>query len=344
MEFRSLGRSGLKVPILSFGTATFGGSNEFFKAWGNTQVAEAKKLVDICLEANLNLFDTSNSYSDGKSEEILGEALKGRRKDVLISTKASIPIGEGPNDYGSSRTHLIRACEESLRRLGTDYIDLYHMHIFDGRTPIEETLRALDDLVTSGKIRYIACSNFSGWHLMKSLAISEKNSWSRYVAHQTYYSLVGRELEWELMPLAQDQGVGTIVWSPLAGGALTGKIRRNTPAPKNSRVGTMDFVPFDKERLFVILDALDEIAKECNRPVAQVALNWVLYRPTVASVIIGARTAEQLKDNLGVLQWRLTEDQVKRLDAVSEAPKTYPYWLQDFFPDINPSPLRQQNR
>ncbi|MGA8674510.1 MAG: aldo/keto reductase, partial [Candidatus Acidiferrales bacterium] len=224
MEFRTLGRSGLKVPVLSLGTGTFGGANEFFRAWGNTGVEEATRLVDICLEAGLNMFDTADIYSDGESEKVLGAAIAGRRDKVLISTKATFKTGSGPNEVGSSRYHLIQACEASLRRLKTDYIDLYQMHGFDALTPVEETLSALNDLVHSGKVRYIGCSNFSGWHLMKSLDVSERYGWARYVAHQAYYSLVGREYEWELMPLGLDQGVGCVVWSPLGWGRLTGKI------------------------------------------------------------------------------------------------------------------------
>src|ERR1700716_665457 len=236
MEFRQLGHSGLKVPVFSFGTGTFGGGNEFFKAWGSSDVAEATRFVNVCLEAGLNMFDTADIYSYGMAEEILGKAIAGRRGDLLISTKATFRFGTGPNDVGSSRYHLLRACEDSLRRLGTDYIDIYHLHGFDALTPIEETLRTLENLVQSGKVRYIACSNFSGWHLMKSLAISEKYGWSSYVAHQAYYSLIGREFEWELMPLGLDQKVATIVWSPLGWGRLTGKIRRNQPLPKVSRL------------------------------------------------------------------------------------------------------------
>src|ERR1700712_1933092 len=236
MEFRQLGGSGLKVPALSFGTGTFGGSGELFRAWGSTDVAEATRLVDICLEAGLNMFDSADIYSNGLAEEILGQAIKGRRESVLISTKATFRSGDGPNDVGSSRYHLTRAVEAALRRLGTDYIDLFQLHAFDALSPIEETLQTLDDLVRAGKIRYIGCSNFSGWHLMKSLAISEKYGLARHVAHQVYYSLVGRDYEWELMPLGLDQKVGTVVWSPLGWGRLTGKIRRGQPLPVTSRL------------------------------------------------------------------------------------------------------------
>lgn len=330
MEYRKLGDSGLRVPVLSFGTATFGGTTDFFKAWGTTQVAEAKRLVDVCLDAGVTLFDTANSYSDGASEDILGQAVEGKRDRVLLSTKAAFPTGgKGPNDYGSSRSYLISSVEKSLKRLRTDYIDLYHIHAFDAHTPIEETLQALNDLVTSGKIRYIACSNFSGWHLMKSMSISDRNGWARYAGHQVYYSLVGRELEWELMPAAHDQGVGTIVWSPLAGGALTGKIRRDKPAPKDSRIGTREFVQYQDDVLYRVIDACDEISKETGKTIAQISLNWLLQRPTVATLVIGARNEEQLKQNLGAIGWQLTPAQMAKLDAASAVKPVYPYWHQD---------------
>lgn len=334
MEYRQLGKSGLRVPVLSFGTATFGGNNEFFKSWGNTQVSEAKRLVDICLDAGINFFDTANGYSNGAAEEILGQAIEGKRNQVLISTKCTFPTGVGANDYGSSRYHVLRSCEESLKRLHLDHIDVYHMHGFDGTTPVEETLSALESLVQSGKIRYIACSNFSGWHLMKSLSISEKNGWSRYIAHQAYYSLVGREYEWELMPLGQDQGVGTIVWSPLAGGALTGKIRRNKPAPKDSRIGVREFVPYDAEKLYNVIDALDEVSEETGKTIAQVALNWLLQRPTISTLIVGARNEEQLKQNLGAAGWNLNSEQMNKLNKASETKMIYPYWHQSWFPQL----------
>ena len=341
MEFRQLGRSGLRVPILSFGTATFGGGSDFYRAWGNTDVAEARRLVDICVDAGVTLFDTANSYSTGRAEEILGAAIAGRRRDLLIATKATFPLSAAPNDAGSSRHFLMRACEDSLRRLGTDHVDLYYMHGFDENTPVEETLRALDDLVSSGKVRYIACSNFSGWHLMKSLGIAERYGWSRYVAHQAYYSLVSREYEWELMPLAIDQGVGTVVWSPLAGGALTGKVRRGEPVPSGPRVGQLGLDRAgDLERLYDIVDVLEEIARDVGRTVPQVALNWVLSRPTVASVVIGARDDEQLRQNLSVVEWTLDPAHVARLDAVSERRPIYPYWHQRLNPRLNTPPVR----
>ncbi|HEX8249409.1 MAG TPA: aldo/keto reductase [Pyrinomonadaceae bacterium] len=341
MEHRQLGGSGLKIPVLSFGTATFGGGNEFFKAWGSTQIDEATRMVDLCLEAGVNFFDTANGYSDGLAEEILGKALGGRRDKVFISTKATFPVGEGANDYGSSRFHLIKACEDSLRRLNTDYIDVYYMHGFDALTPVEETLRALDDLMQSGKIRYIACSNFSGWHLMKSLAISEKYGWTRYVAHQVAYSLLNREYEWELMPLALDQQVGAVIWGGLASGRLSGKVRRHQPAPENSRIakgGTLGpAVP--KEFLFNLVDVLDAVAAETEKTVAQVALNWLLQRPSVASIVIGARDEEQLKQNLEAVGWNLTKEQIARLDKASATTPVYPYWHQRGFPQLMPPPV-----
>jgi aryl-alcohol dehydrogenase-like predicted oxidoreductase len=341
MEFRHLGGSGFKVPVLSLGTATFGGGPGF-TAWGTNGVKEATRLVDLSLDAGLNLFDTADVYSDGLAEEILGGAIKGRRDRVIISTKATFRSGPGPNDVGSSRYHLIQACEASLRRLGIETIDLYQLHGFDALTPVEEALHALDDLVRSGKIRYIGCSNFSGWHLMKSLAVSEKYGLARYVAHQAYYSLIGREYEWELMPLALDQKVGTVVWSPLGMGRLGGKVRRGQTLPKVSRLndpGTLKVVPpAEDERVFRVVDALDAIAQETGRSVAQIALNWVVRRPGVSTVIIGARDEEQLRQNLGAVGWNLTPAQTARLDAASTVTRIYPYWHQAQFAERNPFP------
>lgn len=341
MEFRQLGYSGLKVPVLSFGAGTFGGGNEFFQAWGNTDVAEATRLVDICLEAGVNFFDTADIYSNGLSEEILGKAIGKRRDQVLISTKATFPMSNGPNDVGSSRYHLVKSCDASLRRLRTDYIDIYHMHGFDALTPVDEALSTLNKLVESGKVRYIGCSNFSGWHLMKSLNQSDKFGWSRYVSHQAYYSLIGREYEWELMPLALDQRVGTMVWSPLGWGRLTGKIRRGQPLPEISRLPkTADKgPPVADEYLYQVVDALDLVAKETGKSVPQIALNWLLQRPTVANVIIGARDEKQLKQNLGSVGWNLSKEQIAKLDAASEVTPIYPYWHQRQFADLNPSPI-----
>jgi len=341
MEYRQLGGSGLRVPVLGFGTATFGGGNEFFKAWGSTQVEEATRLIDVCLDAGVNLFDTANVYSTGISEQIFGKAIKSKRNQILISTKASFPMSNAVNDYGSSRIHLVKACEESLKRMEIDHIDIYHMHGFDANTPVEETLNALNNLVQSGKVRYIACSNFSGWHLMKSLSVSERYGWSKYIAHQAYYSLVNREFEWELMPLGVDQHVGTIVWSPLAGGLLSGKYRRDLPAP-NARVSQGGSpVPgevFSKDLLYRITDALDEVAKETGKTIVQVALNWLLRRPTVDNIIFGARNEEQLKQNLGAVGWSLTLAHVKKLDAASDVTPIYPYWHQRQHSVLNAAP------
>ena len=341
MEYRQLGASGLQVPALTFGTGTFGGGNEFFKAWGASDVAEAKRLVDICLEAGVTMFDSADGYSNGLAEEILGQAIKGRRDSVLISTKGSFRRGPGPNDLGSSRHHLTKAINASLQRLGTDYIDLYQLHSFDAMTPVEEALRTLDDFVRAGKIRYVGCSNFSGWHLMKSLACSEKYGLPRYVAHQAYYSLIGRDYEWELMPLGIDQKVSAVVWSPLGWGRLTGKIRRGQPLPNVSRARSelaMSRAPqVSDEHLYKVVDALDAVAKETGKTVAQIALNWLLQRPTVATVIVGARTEEQLKQNLGAVGWKLTADQIAKLDAASTVQRAYPYWHQlTTFIDRNP--------
>jgi aryl-alcohol dehydrogenase-like predicted oxidoreductase len=343
MEYRPLGGSGFRVPALSLGTGTFGGGTELFNAWGATDVAGAARMVDLCLEAGLNMFDSADIYSMGMAEEILGAAIKGRRELVIISTKATFRSGEGPNDIGSSRYHLTRAVDAALRRLGTDYIDLFQLHGFDAMTPVEEALGTLDGLVRAGKIRYIGCSNFSGWHLMKSLAVSDRYGLCRYVAHQAYYSLVSRDYEWELMPLALDQHVGAVVWSPLGWGRLTGKIRRGQSLPEVSRrrnekaneIGP----PVPDEHVYRIVDAIDDVAAETGKSVPQIALNWLLQRPTVSTVIIGARTEEQLKENLGAVGWNLTPDQVARLDAASAATPAYPYWHQRLFAERNPGPV-----
>jgi aryl-alcohol dehydrogenase-like predicted oxidoreductase len=341
MDYRQLGCSGLKVSALSFGAATFGGGNEFFKAWGSSDVAEAARLVDVCLDAGVNLFDVADVYSRGLAEQVLGKAIAGKRNRLLISTKATFRMGEGPNELGSSRLHLLESVDASLKRLGVDHIDIYHMHGFDATTPVEETLDTLNTLVRSGKIRYIACSNFSGWHLMKSLAVSERYGWSRYVAHQVYYSLVGREYEWELMPLGLDQRVSALVWSPLGYGRLTGRVRRGQPLPETSRLHkTADMgPPVDDEYLYKVVDALDAVAIETGKTVPQVALNWLLQRPTVASVIVGARNEEQLKQNLVAAEWALTAEQVKKLDAASAVTPIYPYWHQRQFAERTPIPV-----
>lgn len=341
MEYRQLGRSGLKVPELCFGAGTLGTSGEFFEAWGKTSEDEARKLIDICMEAGLNFFDTADVYSDGGSEIALGKALSHlKREDVLISTKATFRLGTGPNDVGSSRYHLTQSLERSLKRLGTDYIDVYHLHAFDATTPVEETLNTLDKMVREGKVRYVACSNFSGWHLMKSLSVSERYGWAKYVGHQVYYSLIGRDYEWELMPLALDQGVGALVWSPLGWGRLTGKIRRGTGIPKESRLNAKVVVDNgprpDDEYMFRVIDAIDEVAAETGKTVPQIALNWLLGRPTVSTLIIGARNEEQLRGNLAAVGWKLTAEQIAKLDAASEVSLAYPYWHQRQFEERNP--------
>ncbi len=344
MEYRLLGGSGLKVPVLSFGAGTFGGGTEFFDAWGASgDLAQARRLVDICLEAGVNLFDTADVYSDGRSEEVLAKALEGKRHDALISTKATFRMDKAkdPNDAGSSRYHLRRSLEGSLRRLNTDYVDIYHLHGFDALTPVEEVLDTLTTFVREGKVRYIACSNFSGWHLMKSLAVADRYGWTRYVAHQVYYSLVGREYEWELMPLGLDQKLGALVWSPLGWGRLTGKLRRGQPLPEVSRLHkTAEFGPqVDEEYLYAVVDALDAVATETGKSIPQIALNWLLQRPTVSSVILGARNEEQLRQNLGSEGWNLTKEQMATLDKASNRTAVYPYWHQHSFPERNPKPV-----
>jgi aryl-alcohol dehydrogenase-like predicted oxidoreductase len=340
MDYRLVGSAGLKVSSLCFGTGTLGGGTEFFKAWGSTGVEEARRLVGLCLDAGINLFDTADVYSDGLSEEVFGQAIQGRRHELLISSKATFRFGKGPNDAGSSRYHLIQACEGSLKRLGTDHIDIYHMHGFDALTPIDEVLYTLDTLVRSGKVRYIACSNFSGWHLMKSLSISERHGWAKYVSHQVYYSLVGRDYECELMPLALDQNLGAMVWSPLGWGRLTGRIRRGQPLPKVSRLHATAEIgpPVPEEVLHKVVDAIDGVAKETGKTVPQIALNWLLRKPTVSTIVFGARNEEQLKENIGAEGWRLTPDQVSKLDEASAALIPYPYWHQRQFAERNPPP------
>jgi len=344
MDYRPLGKSGLKVPVLSFGAGTFGGSGPLFSNWGTSDAAEARRLVDICLEAGVNLFDTADVYSDGASEEVLGAAVKGRRDAVLISTKTSLPVGNGPNDSGSSRFRLIRAVESALHRLQTDYIDILQLHAFDAGTPVEEVLSTLDMLVCAGKVRYVGVSNFSGWQIMKSLAAAERHGWPRYVANQVYYSLVGRDYEWDLMPLGADQGLGALVWSPLGWGRLTGKIRRGAPLPEGSRLHTTESFapPVDSERLYRVVDALDAVAGETGKTVPQVALNWLLQRPTVSSVIVGARNEEQLRQNLDAVGWNLTQEQITTLDRASAVAAPYPYYpyhQQEGFARLNPPML-----
>jgi aryl-alcohol dehydrogenase-like predicted oxidoreductase len=341
MDYRLLGRSGFKVPALTFGTGTFGGKGEFFKAWGDTDAKEATRLVDICLDAGVTMFDSADVYSAGASEEILGAAIKARRNKLLISTKFTFRIGEDANDVGASRFHILNATDAALKRLGTDHIDLVQLHGFDAQTPPEETLATFDTLIRAGKIRYIGVSNWSGWHLMKSLATSEKYGFPRYVAHQAYYSLIGRDYEWELMPLALDQGVGCVVWSPLGWGRLTGKIRRGQPLPKQSRLhdAAAGGPQMDDDYLYRVVDALDAVAEETGKTVPQIALNWLLQRPSVATVVIGARNEEQLRANLGAVGWTLTPEQVAKLNQASTQRPIYPYWHQQQFTERNPFPV-----
>jgi aryl-alcohol dehydrogenase-like predicted oxidoreductase len=341
MDYRQLGASGLKVPVLTFGTGTFGGKSDFFNAWGSTDENGARRIVDICLDAGVVMFDSADVYSGGEAERVLGSAIKGRRDKVLVSTKATFRFSPTPNDVGSSRFHLIAAVEGSLKRLGTDYIDLYQLHGFDAQTPVQETVSALDDLVRAGKIRYTGVSNFSGWHLMKSLAVADRYGYARYVANQAYYSLIGRHYEWELMPLGLDQGVGAVVWSPLGWGRLTGKIRRGAKLPEVSRLHktAADGPQVSDDYLYKVVDALDAVAAETGKSVPQIALNWLLQRPTVSTVIIGARDEKQLKENLGTVGWSLTSEQVAKLDKASEEPLAYPYWHQRGFTERNPPPV-----
>jgi len=333
MRMRYLGKTGIKVSELCFGTMTFGGRS-FFKHIGGLGQKEATTLVDMSLEAGINFFDTADVYSEGLSEEILGKALGPRRKDIILATKVRLPMGPGPNDVGLSRHHIIEGCHASLKRLGTDYIDLYQVHNFDPDTPLEETMRALDDLVRQGKVRYIGCSNFSGWQLMKAMAISDKRGWERFVTLQALYSLLARELENELVPLCLDQGLGILVWSPLSGGFLSGKYRRGKPQPKGTRLSGPQprFQPFDEEKGFDIVEALDKIAKAHKATVAQAALNYLLAKEGVSSVIIGARTPEQLTDNLKTTDWEMSAEEVSRLDEMSQPLPLYPYWMQNMPP------------
>lgn len=327
MDYRQLGSSGLRVPALSFGTGTFGGKGPLFSAWGQSDAREARRLIDICLEAGVTLFDTADVYSNGASEEILGEALRGRREDVLISTKTGLPMGDGPQDWGASRARLIRAVEASLKRLGTDHIDLLQLHAFDASTPVDELMGTLALLIEQGKLRYAGVSNYPGWQLMKAQGAADRHGWPRLVAHQVYYSLIGRAYEDELMPVGLDQGIGALVWSPLGWGRLTGRIGRNRPVPEGSRLHeTEQFAPpVESEHLYRVIDAIEAIAAETGRSVPQIALNWLLQRPTVSSVIIGARNEEQLRQNLGAVGWSLTSQQIAALDAASEVLPPYPH-------------------
>lgn len=333
MEHRRLGASGLRVPLLSFGTATFGGGNDFFRAWGSTDAGGASNLIDTCLDYGVTLFDTADSYSGGLAETILGEAIRGKRDRLLISSKVTLPMGDGPNDYGGSRQHLLKAVDASLKRLGVDHLDLLQLHGPDYNTPVEETVSTLDRLVQAGKVRYVGASNFSGWHLMKSLAAADRLCMTRYCAHQAYYSLIGRDYEWELMRLGIDQGVGCVVWSPLGWGKLTGKIRRDQSPLPGTRAHDLGKIGphVDQERLYRTVDALDQVAAETGRTIPQVALNWLLGRPTVATVIIGARNQSQLVENIGAAGWSLSAEQSALLEAASHVEPPYPYSHQRRF-------------
>jgi len=329
MEYRLLGRSGLKVSVLSLGTMTFGGQGKFAKT-GQTDVSAAQRQIGLCLDAGINLFDTADVYSGGESEVILGQALGSQRQDVLVASKARVPMGDSPNDRGSSRHHILRACEASLKRLNTDYLDLYQLHQWDGLTPLEETLRALDDLVTSGKVRYVGVSNFSAWHVMKTLGVADAHHFIRPVSQQIHYTLQAREAEYELLPAAQDQGLGTLVWSPLAGGLLSGKYRRNQAAPEGTRhLADWGEPPVrDESALYDVVDVLVEIAEARGVSAAQIALAWLIARPQVTSVIVGARNDTQLQDNLSAASLSLNTEEIERLNAVSQLPLLYPYWHQ----------------
>lgn len=349
MEYRYLGASGFKVPLLGFGAGTFGGKGPLFSAWGKTDVDEARRLIDMCLDAGATLFDTADVYSAGASESILGAALKGKRDKAIVSTKIGLRVGDGPNDVGHSRTHLIRGVDLALERLGTDYIDLLQLHQFDAKTPVESVMSALDDLVRAGKVRFIGASNYSGWELMKSLAVADRYGYARFVAHQAYYSLIGRDYEWELMPLGADQGVGAVVWSPLGWGRLTGRIRRGSPLPKTSRLHETAHIgpPIEDERLYRVVDALEEVAAETEKTVAQVALNWLAQRPTVATILIGARNETQLRENLGAVGWNLSAAQIAKLDAASAVTPPYPYypyWNGQFAERNEPVALASQRQ
>ncbi len=343
MEYRSLGGSGLQVSALGFGAGTFGGKGPLFSAWGSSGVEDARRLVDLSLDHGIHLFDTADVYSDGESESILGAAIAGRRARVIVSTKVGLRTGQGPNDVGSSRHYLLQAVDRSLARLGTDYIDVLQLHQFDARTPIEEVMATLDQLVRAGKVRYIGASNFSGWQLMKSQAVAERHGTARFIAHQVYYSLIGRDYEHELMPLAIDQKIGAVVWSPLGWGRLTGRLRRGQPLPRGSRLHeTARYAPpVDDDRLYRVIDALDAVSGEVGKSVPQVALNWLLTRPTVSSVLIGARNEAQLRENLGAIGWALSPEQLRALDEASAVTPPYPYYpyWNGQFAERNPPPV-----
>ena len=329
MEYRNLGQSGLKVSTITLGTMTFGGGGKFQHV-GNSDQAEATRMVDIAVDAGVNLLDTSDQYSMGTAEEMVGKAVKGKRNKVLLATKARYPTGDGPNDDGLSRYHIINACEASLKRLGVDHIDLYQLHGWDGSTPVEETMAALDSLVSSGKVRYIGASNFSGWHLMKAMGIADRASSTRFVSQQIHYTLEAREAEYELVPVALDQGLGTLIWSPLAGGLLSGQYRRGKPGPKDGRnfAGFKEPPIRDEARLYDIIEVLIGIGEEHKVSAAEISLSWLLHKPAVTSVIIGANTEAQLRTNLNAAEVKLNDNDMLRLNAVSKLPLIYPYWHQ----------------
>jgi len=338
MEYRQMGKSGLFVPAITFGTATFGGRGDFFQSWGASDIETATRLIELCIENGVTMFDSADNYSMGQAEEILGSALGGKRHEVIISTKTSCPLGTGPNDVGSSRGRIIAACEQSLRRLQTDYIDLYSMHISDLLTPPEETLRALEDLITSGKVRYIGVSNYAAWQVMKSIGIAESMRLNKYISYQGYYSLIGRDYEWELLPCVLDAGLGMMAWSPLGWGRLTGKIKRGQPASAGriAAGGAEGGPPVSDDLMFRILDELEAISAEIDKPVAEIAIRWVLDRPSVSTVIIGARNEEQLVANLKASSWKLSPEQIRKLNLASQTVAPYPSWHLATLPSRNP--------
>jgi len=331
MNYRNLGNSGLQVSEICFGVMSFTGSAGW-RHIAETDQKEANGMIDIALDSGINFFDTADIYSDGESEKMLGTALKNRRHDAVIATKCGFRTHPGPNGDGLSRRHIFEACEASLKRLQTDYIDLYQIHSFDFNTPLDETLRAFNDLIRAGKVRYIGCSNFFAWQLMKALAIQEKNGWQRFISLQAYYSLVGRDLEWELAPLCEDQGLGILPWSPLHGGFLSGKYRRNSDWPLNTRIKSIkETLPFDGEKGLDIVEILWQISNSRNATVAQVALNWLLCKPMVTAIVIGARNEDQLRENIATTDWQLDDEEVKQLDEISQPQKPYPSWYFEIF-------------
>ncbi|MBP2542997.1 aldo/keto reductase [Acinetobacter guillouiae] len=328
MKYNFLGNSGLKVSELGFGAGTFGGKGPLFSAWGQAGQTEANQMITTCIDAGINFFDTADVYSDGESEKMLGIALAPYRHNAIISTKVALRSNEQVNQVGFSRHYLIHAVEQSLKRLNTDYIDVLQLHQFDSFTSLDQLMKTLDELVRSGKVRYIGASNFSGWQLMKAQSIADRYGYEKMVAHQVYYSLIGRDYEWELMPLNHDQHIGTVVWSPLGWGRLTGKFDREHPLPENSRLHeTAQFAPpVNEEYLYQVIDALKQIALETGYSIPQIALKWLLTRPTISTVLIGARNQQQLQDNLIAKDLVLTDSQLQRLNQVSAVHPAYPYY------------------